>query len=80
MTFTFLQRDLRSHVKGKIWETVCMDLNITPPHLGRTASPSLGVGTTSPGGACAHTHTPTHCHINISTSFNLVFLILVPLR
>ena len=37
-----------------------MDLNITPPHLGRTASPSLGVGTTSPGGACAHTHTHTH--------------------
>lgn len=55
MTFTFLQRVLRNRVKGKTWAMVSTVLSITPPHLGRTASPSPGEDSTSPAG----THTPT---------------------
>lgn len=76
MTF-FLQRVLKNHVKGKIWEMVSMGLNITPPHLGRTASPSPGVDSTSPAGTHAPTHAHRRHHINVSASLILDVLILV---
>lgn len=49
-----LQRVLRSHVKEKISEMVCMDLSITRPHLERIPSPSPGADSISPAGT--HTH------------------------
>lgn len=62
-----LQKVLRSLVKGKILEMVCMALSITPLHLEHTPSLSPGVDSTSPEGKQSYRHKcyneiPLTCH------------------
>lgn len=51
-----LQRVLRSLVKEKTLEMVCMVLSITPLHLEHTPSLSPGADSTSPEGKLSHGH------------------------